>query len=172
MKILRRSLLLVSLLVVGSVLTACSDIVNKISEQAEAEEGILAYLEVSNPVIESGVATEIEADEFVFGAEDMEQAHAFLVKTTIPALEKLVKDTESIVVTFEPLQPSHDKLIEANKKLLEAYSTYADGFYNEDESLLEEADLLYDEYGVIFDEHEVLFTEVTDEYNVDVEIEE
>lgn len=172
MKIVKRMLLVVSLLAVGSVLTACSEVVDKVKERAEAEEQIIAYLEDSNPVIQASGEAEIAADENVFAEEDLERAHAYLVETTIPALEKVVEDTEAIVPSFEPLQPSHDKLIEAHKKLLEAYSTYAEGFSSGDESLLEKGDSLYEEYGAIFDEHEALFTEVADEYRLEVEIEE
>ncbi|MGD6834665.1 hypothetical protein ACQCT5_21160 [Sutcliffiella halmapala] len=37
------------LLVVGSVLTACSEVLDKINEQFEAEEEIFAYLDGTNP---------------------------------------------------------------------------------------------------------------------------
>ncbi|WP_339148687.1 MULTISPECIES: hypothetical protein [unclassified Sutcliffiella] len=162
-------LLVVGLFVVGSVLTACSEMVDKINEQAEAQDEIIDYIEASNPVIQAAADAEIAADEFVFGEEDLERAHTFLVKTTIPELEKVVADTEAIVLTLEPLQPSHDKLIEAHNKLLEAYSTYAEGFYNGDESLLDKGDMLYEEYGAISEEHEFLFTELADEYRLEVE---
>ncbi|WP_404469433.1 hypothetical protein [Sutcliffiella horikoshii] len=172
MKILSRSLLVVGLLAIGSVLTACSEVVDTIKEQVDAQDELVAYIEDSNPVIESAVNAEIAADEFVFMEEDLESAYTYLVETTIPTLEKVVEDTEAIVITMEELQPSHDKLIEAHKKLLEAYSTYADGYYDGHESLLEKGDLLYEEYGVIYDEHEALFTELAEEYNLEVEIEE
>ncbi|MGD7054935.1 hypothetical protein [Sutcliffiella horikoshii] len=172
MKILRRMLLVVSLFALGSVLTACSEIVGSIKEQVDAQDELIAYIDDSNPVIETAVDAEIAADEFVFMEEDLESAYTYLVETTIPTLEKVVEDTEAIVITMEDLQPSHDKLIEAHKKLLEAYSTYADGYYDGDESLLEKGDLLYEEYGGIYDEHETLFTELAKEYNLEVEIEE
>lgn len=172
MKIAKTIVLVVCLLVVGSVLTACSELVDKINEQADAQDEIISYIEASNPVIQAAADAEVAADEFVFGEEDLDRAHAFLVETTIPALEKVVADTEAIVLSLEPLQPSHDKLMEAHKKLLEAYSTYAEGFYNGDESLLEKGDKLYEEYGAIYEEHEVLFTELANEYRLEVEIEE
>ncbi|NLP50208.1 hypothetical protein [Bacillus sp. RO1] len=172
MKILRRALLVISLMAIGSVLTACSEIVDTITEQVDAQDELIAYIEDSNPVIEASVNVEVAADEFVFMEEDIESAYTYLVETTIPALQKVVEDTEAIVISFEELQPSHDKLIEAHKKLLETYSTYAEGYYNDDESLLEKGDLLYEEYGVIYDEHEALFTELAEEYNLEVELEE
>jgi hypothetical protein len=171
MKILRRMLLIVSILAISSVLTACSEVVDTIKEQVNAQDELIAYIENSNPVIESGVDVEIAADEYVFMEEDIEKAYTFLVETTIPNLEKVVENTEAIVINMEELQPSHDKLIAAHKKLLEAYSTYAEGYNNGDESLLEKGDLLYEEYDKIFGEHASLFTELADEYNLDVEIE-
>ncbi|WP_404430525.1 hypothetical protein [Sutcliffiella horikoshii] len=172
MKILRRMLLVVSLIALGSLLTACSEIVGSIKEQVDAQDELIAYIDDSNPVIEAAVDAEIAADEFVFMEEDLESAYTYLIETTIPTLEKVVEDTDAIVIKMEELQPSHDKLIEAHKKLLEAYSTYADGYYDGDESLLEKGDLLYEEYGEIYDEHETLFTELAKKYSLEVEIEE
>ncbi|KPB03431.1 hypothetical protein [Bacillus sp. CHD6a] len=172
MKIVRRALLVVSLMTIGSVLTACGEIVDTITEHVDAQDELIVYIEDSNPVIEAAVDVEIAADEFVFMEEDLESAYTYLVETTIPALEKVVEDTEAIVITMEELQPSQDKLIEAHKKLLETYSIFAEGYYNGDESLLEKGDLLYEEYGEIYEEHEVLFTELAEAYNLEVEIED
>ena len=172
MNILRRILLVVGLLLVVNALTACSQVVDKINGQAEAQDEIIAYIEESNPVIQSGAEAEFAADEFVFGEGDLDRAHTFLTEKTIPALEKVVVDTEAIELTMEELQPSHDKLIAAHKKLLEAYSAYAEGYYDGDESLLEKGDLLYEEYIAIFEEHETMFTELAEEYRLEVEIEE
>ncbi|QFT87400.1 hypothetical protein FIU87_01935 [Bacillus sp. THAF10] len=172
MKKIRRILIVCGLLVIANTLTACSEAVDKIKGQIEAEEEILVYLEDSNPFIEAGVQIEMDAAENVFEEEDLERAHAYLIETSIPALEKLVEDTELIDLSWEPLQPSHDKLIQAHKKLLEVYQVYAEGYKLDDESVLEKGDALYEEYNVIFEEHMTLFTEVAEEYKVEIEIEE